>query len=186
MTGITNSQIKSGGMPADNYCYLNKYITEVRINDALPEEYTLEIPDGALIRSFYNTFYSAPNDNSVQHITIVGSTGLITNWGTTFCRRKALTTITGELDFTSATSIDRPFIDCSALVSMRFKSESLKKTMAINSSPNLDTETLASIINGLADLTGGTAQTLTLHATAKANLTAEQLAAATAKNWTIA
>lgn len=49
-----------------------------------------------------------------------------------------------------------------------------------------DRATLRALINGLADLTDGTAQTLTMGATNLAKLTAEDIAIATAKNWTIA
>ena len=50
----------------------------------------------------------------------------------------------------------------------------------------LDRASLRAIINGLADLTGSSAQTLTLGSTLKAKLTEEDIAVATAKNWTIA
>ena len=42
------------------------------------------------------------------------------------------------------------------------------------------------IINHLKDLTGSTAQTLTLHANVKAKLTDEQIASITSKNWNLA
>lgn len=50
----------------------------------------------------------------------------------------------------------------------------------------LDRASLRALINGLADLTGQTAQTLTLGATLIAKLTEEDIAIATNKNWTIA
>ncbi len=49
----------------------------------------------------------------------------------------------------------------------------------------LDRASLRAVINGLADLTGQTAQTLTLGATLIAKLTDEDIAIATNKNWTI-
>lgn len=49
----------------------------------------------------------------------------------------------------------------------------------------LDRASLRALINGLADLTGQTAQTLTLGATLMAKLTEEDIAIATNKNWTI-
>jgi hypothetical protein len=51
---------------------------------------------------------------------------------------------------------------------------------------SLDRASLRALINGLADLTGQTAQTLTLGETLIAKLTEEDIAIATAKNWTIA
>lgn len=51
---------------------------------------------------------------------------------------------------------------------------------------NIDRASLRAVINGLADLTGQTTQTLTLGETLLAKLTNEDIAVATAKNWTIA
>jgi hypothetical protein len=50
----------------------------------------------------------------------------------------------------------------------------------------LDRASLRAVINGLADLTGQTAQTLTLGTTLKAKLTEEDIAIASNKGWTIA
>ena len=50
----------------------------------------------------------------------------------------------------------------------------------------VDRASLRAAINGLADLTGSDAQTLTLGETLIAKLTEEDIAIATAKNWTIA
>ena len=53
-------------------------------------------------------------------------------------------------------------------------------------SDNINRASLRALINGLADLTDTTTQTLTLGATLRAKLTEEDIAIATAKNWTIA
>ena len=50
---------------------------------------------------------------------------------------------------------------------------------------NLDRASIRAVINGLADLTGQTAQTLTLGATLMAKLTEEDIAIAVNKNWTL-
>ena len=52
-------------------------------------------------------------------------------------------------------------------------------------SRNLTPETIQSIIDGMADLTGATAQTLTFHKDVGAKLTDAQKATITAKNWTL-
>lgn len=54
------------------------------------------------------------------------------------------------------------------------------------STTNLNRASLRALINGLADLTGQTTQTLTIGETNVAKLTEEDIAIATAKNWTIA
>jgi hypothetical protein len=53
-------------------------------------------------------------------------------------------------------------------------------------SSELNDASVQSIIDHLADLTGQTAQTLTLHATVGGKLTQEQKDAVSAKNWTLA
>ena len=53
------------------------------------------------------------------------------------------------------------------------------------SSGTIDRASLRAIINGLADLTGQTTQTLTLGATNRGKLIEEDIAVATNKNWTI-
>lgn len=50
---------------------------------------------------------------------------------------------------------------------------------------HLTKQSLLNILNGLADLTGQTAKTLTLGSVNKAKLTSEELAIATNKNWTV-
>ena len=55
----------------------------------------------------------------------------------------------------------------------------------ITTSNKIDRASLRALINGLKDLTGQTAKTLTLSATLKAKLTEEDIAIATNKNWTI-
>lgn len=93
----------------------------------------------------------------------------------------------GVIDFssvTSSTNIKNMFLGAEALEEMTFAKETLKFALEIEDSPLLTAETLASVIDGLAPVE--TAQTLTLHATAAAKLTPEQIAAANAKNWTIA
>ena len=60
-----------------------------------------------------------------------------------------------------------------------------KESISFITNSALSDASIQNIINCLADLTGGTAQTLTLHANAGAKLTDEQKATITAKNWTL-
>jgi len=62
----------------------------------------------------------------------------------------------------------------------------IKTNISLSSCSKLTRDSLLVIINGLADLTGTTGKTLTLHATAKARLTADDMAIAQNKNWQIA
>lgn len=61
----------------------------------------------------------------------------------------------------------------------------LKIGISFSDSPNLERASILAVFNGLADLTGRTAQTITLHATAKSRLTAEDIKIASDKNWTV-
>lgn len=71
-----------------------------------------------------------------------------------------------------------------ALEEIRFDG-TIGTNFLIAGSPLLSTESVDSIINALKDLTGATAQTLTLHATVGGKMTDVQKAAITAKNWTL-
>ena len=61
----------------------------------------------------------------------------------------------------------------------------LKVGISFSDSTNLERASILALFYGLADLTGKTAQTVTLHATAKARLTAEDIKIATDKNWNV-
>lgn len=103
----------------------------------------------------------------------------------TFEWRKGLKEVLGEFDMTNCTTVGSIASQCSSLETIRFKAGTIKKSLSLAYSPLLTDETIQSVINGLGDLTGGTAQTLTLHAKVGAKLTDEQKASASAKNWTI-
>ena len=78
------------------------------------------------------------------------------------------------------------FYNCKALEEINFTADSvIKANISFASSPLLTPASMDSIIGALKNLTGETAQTLTLHATAGGKLTQEQKAAITAKNWTL-
>ena len=93
--------------------------------------------------------------------------------------------IKGEMNCSETTTISRTFENTIALETVRFTQGTIKWSIHLGGSPNLTDETIQNIIDGLADLSGGTAQTLTLHATVGAKLTDAQKSAASAKNWTI-
>lgn len=107
----------------------------------------------------------------------------ITQLDYTFFLASSLKSILGALDLSECTSItygfhavalqDVEFVPGTVRVSIRFPSAYLTEA------------SIESIINGLADLTGGTAQTLTLNGVG-AKLTDAQKARITAKNWTLA
>ena len=108
------------------------------------------------------------------------------NGGNTFANCYNLQEIKGELDYSEcASSSIAAFTNAWSLKEVRFRKESVKVSLSISSTSVLSDMSVQSIIDGLADLTGGTAQTLSLHATVKAKLTDEQKAQVSSKNWDI-
>ncbi|MBQ6885754.1 MAG: hypothetical protein IJN56_08490 [Clostridia bacterium] len=108
---------------------------------------------------------------------------LLTNIQNTFNGSQKLKTIKGELNFQSGATVVTPFSNCIALEDVCFAQECIEKSITFSSSSKLSDLSIQSIIDGLVDLTGGTAQTLTLHAGVGAKLTDEQKATITTKNW---
>lgn len=96
-----------------------------------------------------------------------------------------LTTVP-QLDTSNGTNLNRMFINCYALENISFVTNCIKKSISFAQSDKLTDESIQSIIDGLADLTGQRAQTLTFHSTVKNKLTEEQIASVTSKNWNIA
>lgn len=94
-----------------------------------------------------------------------------------------LRAIYGELDFSVCVNLAAPFANCTALEEIRIKAGTLRASISFAQSNVLSDASIQSIIDGLADLTGQTAQEITFHPTVKEKLTPEQKATITAKNW---
>lgn len=118
----------------------------------------------------------------LKGIEIVGDTTCIYSFNA-FTECTALETINAELNVTMS---GLQFNKCYALENIRFAEKSILKTVSFATNGNLSSESIQSIIDGLADLTGGTAQTITLHVDVKAKLTEDQISTITGKNWTLA
>lgn len=80
--------------------------------------------------------------------------------------------------------LDAMFVGCGKLEEVRFEGV-IGKNISFSATPILSNESVQNIIDHLKDLTGATAQTLTLHADVGAKLTDAQKATITAKNWTL-
>lgn len=106
-------------------------------------------------------------------------------------RAYALTTVNcglGEngvgIDLSECTDHTSCFDYCTELVEIRFKAETITKSISLAQSSNLSDASIDSIVEGLALVSG---QTLTLHATVKGKLTPAQIATITyTKGWTLA
>lgn len=106
-----------------------------------------------------------------------------------FSSSTKLHTILGVLDLSNvlnASQQNAPFDACSNLQEIRFAQNSILYSLSFAHCKSLSDASINSIIDGLADLTGQTAQTITFGSTVKGKLTEEQIASITAKNWTLA
>jgi hypothetical protein len=96
-----------------------------------------------------------------------------------------LRTIRGIFDLSQSTDNAGMFSSANSLENVAFAPLSIKASISFANSLSLSTNSIQSIVDGLADLTGSTAQTLTLHATVGAKLTQTQKDTIAAKNWTV-
>ena len=78
------------------------------------------------------------------------------------------------------------FSGCSALENVTLESGFNANGLDVSASSLFSVDTLVSMLNALADLTGQQAKTLTIGSTNLAKLSNEQIAIATEKNWTLA
>lgn len=99
---------------------------------------------------------------------------------------RELKEIIGSLNVSSVKIFSNMFRYCTHLRDVRFVSGTIKYNIGFAQSNLLSDESIQSIIDGLADLTGLETQTLTFHAGVKAKLTDEQITTITSKNWTLA
>ena len=86
---------------------------------------------------------------------------------------------------TIASSLNFIVGSCSKLENITFEG-TIPKTISFNDCSKLTEASLESIITALKDLNGQTSQTITLHDTCKAKLTAEQIEMIQNKNWILA
>lgn len=91
--------------------------------------------------------------------------------------------IYGEIDCSSSGQSINGF-NGNNLVTITFKAETIKSSIAFSVASKLSDESIQSIIDGIAQVT--TAQTITFHAAVKAKLTEEQIATINEKGWTLA
>ncbi len=119
----------------------------------------------------------------IDNIPTIDCTGLNTASGNVFVAASNLTKIE-KLIVTESVTYSNWFKSCRSLVEIRFEGV-IGKNISLSDSSKLSAQSVQSIIDCLKDLTGGTAQTLALHATVGNKLTEAQKAAITAKNWTL-
>lgn len=127
--------------------------------------------------------YSSTDVDNLELIDISGMACTFSSFAGAFQNRTSLKSIIGDIDLTGCINVNSAFYNCLALEDVEFAQGTIPKSIQFNNSPNLSDTSIQSIIDGLADLTGGTQQTITFHADVKAKLTDEQKTTITNKNW---
>lgn len=126
-----------------------------------------------------------PIISTLEYVDLSRFKPKISNLTSAFSSNPKLREIVGKIDYSLCTHLTNTFTGDTSLEKISVMPGSIKVNFYINSSPNLTDETIQSIIDGLADLTGATIQTLSLHRTVGSKLTEAQKADITAKNWTL-
>ena len=110
----------------------------------------------------------------------------ITNASYMFFQAKAIKSVYGALDVSECTSFTNWLNGAPNLEDIEFAPGTIKISIPFSWNDKLTDASVQSIIDGLADLTGQTAQTLTFTGTVGNKLTQAQKDAISAKNWTLA
>lgn len=136
--------------------------------------------NGEIVNIYQSFRFSTVKIIDMSQFNIVA--GACTN---AFANASNLVTILGVFDLSSATAISTMFGNCSSLKNVRFVEKSIKQSISFEYSSELSNESIQSIIDGLADLTGETTQTISFHSSVLDRLTEDQITTITLKNWTI-
>lgn len=136
----------------------------------------LNMPDGS---QYMNSTFSGCA--ILEEVVLNFSTKKISDYVSVFANCRKLKKIDGVLDFSSATKVTYMF-GCNELEYVRFAPNTLSISISLAASSKLTSESIQSIIDGLA--TVETAQTLTLNKAIV--LTDEQKATINVKGWTLA
>ena len=156
-------------------CYPNTTVKHLTVN------FAQKLLSGHQMFCFANAY-----DDILERITINADLSQIPNALQMFSHLQKLKVVDGTpIDLSSATKIGAFANLCDSLEEIRFAPNSIKVDIRIDYCGKLSDASIQSIVDGLADLTGQTAQTLTLHADVGAKLTEAQKATITAKNWTL-
>jgi hypothetical protein len=150
------------------------------------EHLTLNCPNKITSMYYLIGGDASRRESTLKHLTLNVDTQNVGAWNYCFRWAETLEIIDGTpLDFSSATNVSNTFYGCMVLKEVRFAPNSLKLSLSLSNSNLLSADSIQSIIDGLADLTGQPAQTLDFHADIVAKLTEEQWVQITDKNWSV-
>lgn len=153
----------------------NTTIEHLTINGAKPTS----------MSSFISRDYNV-RDTVLKRVTLNIDTSNVTNFAYAFTHLMALETIDGNpLDLSKATVLSGMFSSINyEMVDVRFVANSIKVSLSLSACSKLSDATIQSIVDGLADLSGQTRQTITFHKDLESRVTPNQKQAIDAKNWT--
>lgn len=168
----------------DNYLKINAYaqscenmFTDVTVPEVFTIDLTSLIGSCSLNKLFYTT---GKTIQTPVKLNLIGSTEKINNFDLWLCRRPGIETINGELDFSGCASLDRPFLYCSAPKNITVKAGSIHIDFNISSTSVLTSESIDSIVGGLAS-----GETHTLSLNSNQPITQAQADIITGKGWTL-
>ena len=153
--------------------------------------------DTSAVTNMHEMFSSCRNLTTLDLSSF--DTSAVTSMGGMFDNCNRLTTLDlSSFDTSAVTSMGFMFYNCNNLTTIignhtleevhagTVKAlRGLKISISFSYSPNLERASILALFYGLADLTGNTKETISLHSTAKARLTAEDIKIATDKNWDV-
>lgn len=126
-------------------------------------------------------------NTDIRRLDITEFDAVVYNWVNAFYMASNLEEIIGEIRCIkkyAGQNFGNAFYICSKLREVRFGKDAIWESFKIDVRL-LSDASIQSVIDGLMDMTGQTAQTITFHAAVGAKLTEEQKATITAKNWTL-
>lgn len=165
-----------------NYLGGTTLITTDKISSST-KEITLKLSNK--INSMGRLLYGSLWNWSVEIINIDFNTSKVDSFRQVINYFGNCKTINGVFDFSNATTVTGIFSAMPSLVDVRFAKETLKLSIFMQNA-HLSDESIQSIIDGLADLTGQDSQVLTLNKTLEEKITDEQKAYVVSKNWQLA
>jgi len=139
---------------------------------------TLDVPTNVAY-----DMYGLIRDSSIEELVLPDGIH-ITSWNYFAYFASSLKRIIGRIDLTGNTSNGAALTNANSLEEVYFVPGTIEASIQITS-PNLTDKTIESLTEGLVDLTGATAQKVTLNRDLGNKLTEAQKAAITAKNWTL-
>ena len=145
---------------------------------------TFNAPQGVALAANYFVYTTAARPSSLEELVFPNGVkfGSFSNFA---IRASKLHTVTGSIDLSQSTTNDSCFKYCEALVNVSFVEGTITKSLSFAQSANLSDASILSLVVGLADLTGQTTQTLTVHETVYDKIIANYDISSD-KNWTLA